>query len=79
MESVPVIVVLNDNGRSYDPTAGRALAAHLKNFVGGTRGPNLFETWDLPPSVRSMGTTSRHVRYHEAAAAARPVVVHAVT
>lgn len=39
----PVIVVLNDNGRSYDPTAG-ALAAHLEELrVGTPRGPNLFE------------------------------------
>lgn len=31
----PVIVVLNDNGRSYDPTAG-ALAAHLEELRVGT-------------------------------------------
>lgn len=62
----PVIVVLNDNGRSYDPTAG-ALAAHLEELrVGTPRGPNLLRTWDLPTSVRSMGTTSpTRARFYE--------------
>lgn len=62
----PVIVVLNDNGRSYDPTAG-ALAAHLEELrVGTPEGRTSLRTWDLPTSVRSMGTTSpTRARFYE--------------
>lgn len=77
----PVIVVLNDNGRSYDPTAG-ALAAHLEELrVGTPRGPNLFEnmgfTYIGPVDGHNIPDTCAVLR--KAAAAARPVVVHAVT
>lgn len=69
----PVIVVLNDNGRSYDPTAG-ALAAHLEELrVGTPRGPNLFEnmgfTYIGPVDGHNIPDTCAVLR--KAAAAAR--------
>ncbi|WP_372514510.1 1-deoxy-D-xylulose-5-phosphate synthase [Mycobacterium lacus] len=77
----PVIVVVNDNGRSYDPTAG-ALAAHLKQLRLGTfSGSNIFEAMGFayigPVDGHNIADTCAALR--AAVAAARPVVVHAVT
>ncbi|BBX72705.1 1-deoxy-D-xylulose-5-phosphate synthase [Mycobacterium shinjukuense] len=77
----PVIVVLNDNSRSYDPTAG-AIATHLHELrLGTARGPNLFEnmgfTYVGPVDGHNIADTCAALRH--AAGAARPVVVHAVT
>jgi 1-deoxy-D-xylulose-5-phosphate synthase len=76
----PVIVVLNDNGRSYAPTAG-ALARHLRTLRGPNPTGNLLE--DL--GFAYLGPVDGHdVRALERALAtarelAAPVVVHCVT
>ncbi|MBO0844738.1 MAG: 1-deoxy-D-xylulose-5-phosphate synthase [Nocardioides sp.] len=76
----PVVVVLNDNGRSYEPTAGR-LAVHLAELRCGTAGGNLFE--DL--GLIYLGPFDGHDEeaLEGALRAARvlrhPVVVHVVT
>ncbi|MBB5956905.1 1-deoxy-D-xylulose-5-phosphate synthase [Saccharothrix tamanrassetensis] len=75
----PVVVVLNDNGRSYAPTAG-GLAAHLAALRGGRR-RTLFE--DL--GLAYLGPVDGHDplavedALREASALGRPVVVHCVT
>jgi 1-deoxy-D-xylulose-5-phosphate synthase len=77
----PVIVVLNDNGRSYDPTAG-AVAAHLARLRRGESGAgNLFEVLGFD----YLGPTDGHdidavcALLQQAAKSRRPVVVHVVT
>ncbi|MEU7550882.1 1-deoxy-D-xylulose-5-phosphate synthase [Streptomyces sp. NPDC044571] len=83
----PVIIVLNDNGRSYAPTTG-SLADHLRALREGGPGDgtpgepaNLFETL----GIGYIGPVDGHDRpaveaaLREAAAAGRPVVVHCVT
>jgi 1-deoxy-D-xylulose-5-phosphate synthase len=76
----PVVVVLNDNGRSYAPTAG-ALARHLRALRGPNPAGNLFEDLgfaylgpvdghDVHALERAL-TTAREL--------AVPVVVHCVT
>ncbi len=84
----PVIVVLNDNGRSYAPTVG-ALARHLASLRGARSpagvaigsGGNVFE--DL--GLAYVGPVDGHdiVEVERALGAAagirRPVVVHCVT
>jgi 1-deoxy-D-xylulose-5-phosphate synthase len=77
----PVIVVLNDNRRSYEPTVG-GFAAHLgKLRAGECTGPNLFEAFGLsyigPVDGHDFPATETALR--EAAALGRPVVVHCVT
>ncbi|GGS80031.1 1-deoxy-D-xylulose-5-phosphate synthase [Streptomyces griseoviridis] len=77
----PVIVVLNDNGRSYDPTVG-GLADHLTALRGaGEPGPNLFETLGLaylgPVDGHDIAAVEEALR--DAARLGRPVVVHCVT
>jgi 1-deoxy-D-xylulose-5-phosphate synthase len=82
----PVIVVLNDNGRSYAPTVG-GLARHLdrlRRTVGGHRpspGGTLFEHLGLayvgPVDGHELPALEAALRH--AAGLARPVVVHAVT
>jgi 1-deoxy-D-xylulose-5-phosphate synthase len=76
----PVVVVLNDNSRSYAPTVG-ALAAHLRRLRGTAATGNLFEDLGLayvgPVDGHDLGaleeslTAARDLR--------RPVVVHCVT
>ncbi|AHH20344.1 1-deoxy-D-xylulose-5-phosphate synthase [Nocardia nova SH22a] len=77
----PVVVVLNDNGRSYDPTVG-ALANHL----GALRdrrgeGENIFGALGFgyigPVDGHDIGAMCTALR--EAAARTGPVVVHAIT
>ncbi|HEV2371521.1 MAG TPA: 1-deoxy-D-xylulose-5-phosphate synthase, partial [Streptosporangiaceae bacterium] len=77
----PVVVVLNDNGRSYAPTVG-GLAVHLSRLRRGTGdGPTVFENLGLaylgpvdghdPVAVERVLSQARALR--------RPVVVHCVT
>ncbi len=78
----PVIVVLNDNGRSYSPTVG-GLAAHLAELRGPARrgGRNLFTDLGLayvgPVDGHDIAAVEGALR--SAAGLDRPVVVHAVT
>lgn len=79
----PVIVVLNDNGRSYAPTTG-ALAAHLaalKQGGGAEACQNLFTelgfTYFGP--IDGHDTTGIEAVLRRARAMRRPVVVHVMT
>ncbi|WP_245850482.1 1-deoxy-D-xylulose-5-phosphate synthase [Mycobacterium angelicum] len=77
----PAIIVLNDNGRSYDPTTG-AIATHLAALRSGVSvGPNLFEalgfTYIGPVDGHDIAATCSALR--RAAALDSPVVVHTVT
>ncbi len=84
----PVIVVLNDNGRSYSPTAG-SLSEHLRVLrladagvrpIRSARG-NLFETLGFtyigPVDGHDIRALERALR--QAIGLGRPVVVHTVT
>jgi 1-deoxy-D-xylulose-5-phosphate synthase len=76
----PVIVVLNDNGRSYAPTVG-GLAAHLARLRAGPTATNLFMTLGftyLGP-VDGHDVVALEKAFRCAAALGRPVVVHCVT
>ncbi len=85
----PVVIVLNDNGRSYDPTTG-GLATHLTALRGrsapgdGTtvaEQPTVFEQLGLayvgPVDGHDIDELEHALRH--AARLDRPVVVHAVT
>jgi 1-deoxy-D-xylulose-5-phosphate synthase len=78
----PVIVVLNDNGRSYSPTIG-GLADHLAALRDGTchSGRNLFTDLGLtylgPVDGHDIPAVESALRH--AAALRRPVLVHVVT
>jgi 1-deoxy-D-xylulose-5-phosphate synthase len=76
----PVVVVLNDNGRSYAPTVG-GLATHLAGLRRGTQHANLFTALGLsylgPVDGHDVGALEEAFR--SAAALGRPVVVHCVT
>jgi 1-deoxy-D-xylulose-5-phosphate synthase len=89
----PVVVVLNDNGRSYDPTTG-ALSHHLsalRHRPHGRGGPPadgtadgsgaLFEALGFaylgPVDGHDCGAVERALRH--AAGLGRPVIVHCVT
>ena len=76
----PVVVVLNDNGRTYAPTIG-GLAGHLGGLRAGTDPRPLFETLGLaylgPVDGHDIAATEAALR--QAAALGRPVVVHVVT
>ena len=79
----PVIVVLNDNTRSYDPTTG-ALADHLARLRAGAeaaRGSNVFTDLGLAylGPVDGHDIPALETALREAAGIGRPVVVHAVT
>ncbi|MEU7478299.1 1-deoxy-D-xylulose-5-phosphate synthase [Lentzea sp. NPDC042327] len=75
----PLVVVLNDNGRSYAPTVG-GLARHLADLRAGG-GPGVFEQLGLgylgPVDGHDIAAVQDALRH--AAALARPVVVHVVT
>lgn len=79
----PVIVVLNDNGRSYAPTTG-ALATHLNVLKAGDGAKvdqNLFTGLGftyLGP-VDGHSTAELETRLRQARSLRRPVVVHTVT
>jgi 1-deoxy-D-xylulose-5-phosphate synthase len=76
----PVIVVLNDNGRSYAPTTG-GIARHLRELRQGTDQSTLFERLGLayvgPVDGHDVPALVSALR--RAAALGRPVVVHALT
>ncbi|MFI6095743.1 1-deoxy-D-xylulose-5-phosphate synthase [Lentzea sp. NPDC051213] len=76
----PVIIVLNDNGRSYAPTTG-GLAAHLARLKTGTEPGNLFEDLGLAyiGPVDGHDIAALETAFAEAAALHRPVVVHTLT
>ncbi|MDQ2585485.1 1-deoxy-D-xylulose-5-phosphate synthase [Saccharothrix yanglingensis] len=75
----PVVVLLNDNGRSYAPTTG-GLAAHLAELRRGRR-PTLFEDLGLayvgPVDGHDVLAVERALR--QGARLGRPVVVHCLT
>jgi 1-deoxy-D-xylulose-5-phosphate synthase len=76
----PVVVVVNDNGRSYEPTAGR-LPQHLAELRAGTARGNLFEDLGFAyfgaVDGHDVAATERALR--EARLLHRPAVVHLVT
>ncbi|MBT2414325.1 1-deoxy-D-xylulose-5-phosphate synthase [Streptomyces sp. ISL-12] len=77
----PVVVVLNDNGRSYDPTVG-GLAEHLAELRGGRPpSPTLFETLGFaylgPVDGHDIGAVELACQL--AKNLDQPVVVHCVT
>ncbi|MFE7898188.1 1-deoxy-D-xylulose-5-phosphate synthase [Streptomyces sp. NPDC057424] len=76
----PVVVVLNDNGRSYAPTVG-AVAEHLARLRGPGAPQALFEDLGLsylgPVDGHDIEAVEGALR--EAARLGRPVVVHCVT
>ncbi|MGW7440230.1 1-deoxy-D-xylulose-5-phosphate synthase [Streptomyces sp. NPDC054849] len=79
----PVVMVLNDNARSYDPTVG-ALAAHLAALRGGddsVRRRNVFTDFGFTyfGPVDGHDTAEVEAVLRRAVAVAGPVVVHAVT
>ncbi|WP_432923349.1 1-deoxy-D-xylulose-5-phosphate synthase [Microbispora sp. CA-135349] len=75
-----LVVVLNDNGRSYAPTVG-GLACHLAAARAERRAPRVFEHLGLrvvgPVDGHDLGALERALR--EAGEAGGPVVVHCVT
>ncbi|MFD0373302.1 1-deoxy-D-xylulose-5-phosphate synthase [Streptomyces sp. NPDC059071] len=76
----PVIVVLNDNTRSYAPTVG-ALAGHLAALRGPEPPRALFEQLGLAylGPVDGHDIAGLEEALHRAAALRRPVVLHCVT
>jgi 1-deoxy-D-xylulose-5-phosphate synthase len=78
--SRPVIIVLNDNGRSYSPTAG-VLGTHLASLRAGTPEPALFEQLGMvylgPVDGHDIGALEAALR--KAREAGGPVVVHCLT
>ncbi|GAA5194787.1 1-deoxy-D-xylulose-5-phosphate synthase [Rugosimonospora acidiphila] len=75
----PVIIVLNDNGRSYAPTVG-ALGTHLAALRGGLSG-SLFEQLGLAylGPVDGHDTGALEAALRKARALRAPVVVHCLT
>ncbi|WP_436501266.1 1-deoxy-D-xylulose-5-phosphate synthase [Actinokineospora sp. HUAS TT18] len=75
----PVVVLLNDNGRSYGPTAG-GLAGHLAGLRDGER-PSVFEQVGLqyvgPVDGHNIQELETAIR--EAVSLNSPVVVHCLT
>ena len=76
----PVLVVLNDNGRSYAPTAG-VLARHLSELRAGCAEANLFEImgFDYLGPVDGHDFAALEQALHTARARAGPVMVHCIT
>ncbi|WP_446666564.1 1-deoxy-D-xylulose-5-phosphate synthase [Flexivirga sp. B27] len=76
----PVVVVLNDNGRSYDPTVG-ALARHLRELRDGTAASNLLELlgFDYIGPVNGHDLKALHRALGAARSHTGPVVVHVLT
>jgi 1-deoxy-D-xylulose-5-phosphate synthase len=76
----PLVVVLNDNGRSYDPTIG-GIAHHLRQLRENRSTETLFERLGLtylgPVDGHDVGALERVLQ--EAKDIGRTVVVHAVT
>ncbi|CAN5902337.1 1-deoxy-D-xylulose-5-phosphate synthase [soil metagenome] len=83
MNSWPVVIILNDNGRSYMPTVG-GFADHLamlRNCLPGNRPPNLFEDLGLAyiGPVDGHNIVAMQASLRQAADLGRPVLVHCVT
>ncbi|WP_336115395.1 1-deoxy-D-xylulose-5-phosphate synthase [Streptomyces sp. PTD9-10] len=79
----PVVIVLNDNGRSYAPTVG-GIAEHLAARRAGDRDPGLpglFENLGLAQlgPVDGHDVEALEEALRRAVALGRPVVVHCVT
>ena len=76
----PVVVVLNDNGRSYAPTVG-GLAEHLAVLRAGPSRANVFTALGFAYTgpVDGHDVVAAESALREAAALGRPVVVHCVT
>ncbi len=76
----PVVVVLNDNGRSYSPTVGM-VGAHLAALRTGTPAGTLFEQLGLAylGPVDGHDVTAVEAALREARGRRTPVVVHCVT
>ncbi|MEW2439531.1 1-deoxy-D-xylulose-5-phosphate synthase [Streptomyces caniferus] len=78
----PVVIVLNDNTRSYAPTIG-GLATHLSHLrtPGDTAPPGVFANLGLTHlgPVDGHDVTALEDALRQAAALRRPVVVHCVT
>ncbi|WP_371657175.1 MULTISPECIES: 1-deoxy-D-xylulose-5-phosphate synthase [unclassified Streptomyces] len=79
--SLPVVIVVNDNGRSYAPTCG-ALAGHLAGLEAGqSRYPNVFAELGLaylgPVDGHDLPAVEQVLR--QARDMGRPVIVHAKT
>jgi len=76
----PVVVVLNDNGRSYSPTVG-GLAHHLAALRSGPAADNIFTSLGLAyvGPVDGHDVAAVEAALLRARALQRPVVVHLVT
>jgi 1-deoxy-D-xylulose-5-phosphate synthase len=76
----PVVIVLNDNGRSYEPTVG-SLAIHLRALRTGTARGNVFEQLGLAylGPVDGHDTMALEAALRTAALLEHPVVVHCLT
>jgi 1-deoxy-D-xylulose-5-phosphate synthase len=76
----PLIVVLNDNGRSYSPTVG-SLASHLNALRRGTAPGSVFEQFGLAylGPVDGHDIAAVEAALHQARSLRRAVVVHCVT
>jgi 1-deoxy-D-xylulose-5-phosphate synthase len=76
----PVVVVLNDNGRSYAPTVG-GLAEHLAALRSAPSSANLFTAlgFSYTGPVDGHDVAAVEGALHDAVALGRPVVVHCVT
>ncbi|HEX2178467.1 MAG TPA: 1-deoxy-D-xylulose-5-phosphate synthase [Actinomycetota bacterium] len=76
----PVVIVLNDNGRSYLPTVG-GFARHLAELRAGDASENLFEKLGVaylgPVDGHDLPELERNLAW--AREMGRPVVVHCVT
>ncbi|RZT16888.1 1-deoxy-D-xylulose-5-phosphate synthase [Kribbella sp. VKM Ac-2569] len=76
----PVVIVLNDNGRSYEPTVG-SLAAQLRALRTGKARGNVFEQLGLAylGPVDGHDALALEAALRTAALLQHPVVVHCVT
>jgi 1-deoxy-D-xylulose-5-phosphate synthase len=76
----PLIVVLNDNGRSYSPTVG-SLASHLDALRRGSAPGSVFEQFGLAylGPIDGHDIAAVEAALHQARSLGRAVVVHCLT
>jgi 1-deoxy-D-xylulose-5-phosphate synthase len=76
----PVVIVLNDNGRSYSPTTG-SIGEHLRALRAGTASGNVFTEFGLGylGPVDGHDVAELETALTTAATLGGPVVVHCVT